>query len=245
MTTSLIWVTGASRGLGRALASSVPWPNSFVVGVSRTEPEEAAIDEFVQADLSTQAGWDALARSLKHTIASTPDIERAVLIHAAATLHPMGFAGETDPVAYQAAVLLNTVAPQVIGRSFLGATSGLNCERYLLMLTTGSSGGHYEGWSSYKAGKAAVDAWVEAESELRANDPKVRVLAVAPGIVNTDMQDAIRAADLRDFPRREEFITLQQEDRLADPADVARQIWDVLASGSPVGPVIDLRDLDK
>ena len=174
------------------------------------------------------------------------DGERAVFIHAAGTLEPIGFAGEVDTGAYAANVLLNSAAPQVLGHLFLAAATPLRAAgtaRHLVILTSGAARSVYPGWSSYGAAKAAVDQWVRnvgAEQSIRGG---VQVLAVAPGTVDTEMQAELRATSAEDFPGRQKFLDLHAAGKLADADAVARDLWRLLDAGLENGSVVDLRDL--
>lgn len=246
-----VWVTGASRGIGRALAASVPWRDALVTGVSRSRPDDpprlsgSVHYEHLIADLSGPEGWMAVTGSVRAALAEG-GVDRAVMMHCAAAVGPIGFAGEVEPSEYQQSVVLNSVAPLVLGQGFIQALRDApgDVEGMLMLMSSGSSGGVYEGWSSYKAGKAAVDEWVRitAAEEDRRSDG-VRVLAVAPGVVATGMQEEIRGTADQDFPRVRKFIDLHEQGALADPEQVARRVWKLVTSEPRLGPVVDLRDL--
>ena len=111
------------------------------------------------------------------------------------------------------------------------------------MFTSGAAKSVYPGWSSYGAGKAAIDQWVRnagAEQDIRGG---VQVLSVAPGTVDTGMQAILRETSVDDFPSRQKFVDLHAAGKLSDPADVARRIWSLLDRGLDNGSVVDLRDL--
>ncbi|HEY8202020.1 MAG TPA: SDR family NAD(P)-dependent oxidoreductase [Actinomycetota bacterium] len=239
---SLVWISGASGAIGQALVRTVPWPATRVIGISRS-PTPGAIH--LEADLSDPSGWDAVGASFGKELAGFPG-GRVVLVHAAGTVDPIGFAGEVDTESYRVNVVLNSAAPQVLGHLFLDAASSVRGPRHLVMLTSGAARSVYPGWSSYGAGKAAVDQWVRdvgAEQVLRSGDGGVQVVSVGPGTVDTGMQAQLRAATEHDFPNRQKFVDLWSTGKLADPEDVARGIWDLLDRGLPNGSVIDLRDL--
>ena len=241
MAASLIWISGASSGIGAALARTVPWEDARVIGVSRGAPP---VGERLPADLGDPASWPAVGESFRRELAGF-DGDRVVFVHAAGTLEPVGFAGEVDSAAYQANVLLNCAAPQVLGHLFLEAAKDVHADRHLVMLTSGAAKSVYAGWSSYGAGKAAVDQWVRnagAEQEIRGG---VRLLSIAPGTVATDMQARLRQTDEDDFPNRQKFLDLHEAGKLTDPDDVARDIWGLLDRGLDTGAVIDLRELTK
>jgi benzil reductase ((S)-benzoin forming) len=145
-------------------------------------------------------------------------------------------------VAYHRNVLLNSAAPQVLGDAFLRALHTRDRTGTILFIGSGASTRVYEGWTGYCAGKAATDHWVRtagAEQERRGG--RCRILCVAPGIVETPMQEAIRATAARDFPEVERFAELHRSGQLRRPLDVAHELWTLLERDLPNGSVLDLR----
>jgi benzil reductase ((S)-benzoin forming) len=128
---------------------------------------------------------------------------------------------------------------------FLAVTSSVEARCHIVMLTSGAAKSVYPGWASYGAGKAALDQWVRdagAEQKLRGG---AQVIAVAPGTVDTGMQQQLRETAGRDFPERQKFVDLHRDRALADPERVAREIWGLLDRDLENGAVIDLRDLSS
>jgi len=238
-TEALVWISGASGGIGRAMAASVPWSGARVIEISRMPPGGR---EHIEADLSDPLTWHRVGASFKEELAGF-DGDRVVFIHAAGTVEPLGFAGEVETAPYERNVILNSAAPQALGHLFLNAVRGVKARRHLIMFTSGAAKSVYPGWASYGAAKAAVDQWVRdvgAEQIIRGG---VQVLSVAPGTVNTGMQARLRAAGPDDFPQRQKFIDLHEADRLAAPIDVAHTIWGLLDGELDSGSVVDLREL--
>ena len=236
---SLIWISGASGGIGRALVRTVPWPGARVIGIGR---RPAPGTEHLAADLADPASWasvgDAFAREAPRVAGG-----RIAFVHAAGTLDPIGYAGEVDGGAYTRNVLVNSAAPQVLGHLFLAAVRRLDATRHLMMLTSGAARSVYPGWSSYGAAKAAVDQWVRDVGAEQAIRGGVQVLSIAPGTVDTGMQAQLRATAEADFPSRPKFVALHRDGKLADPDAVARDIWRLLDAGLENGSVVDLRNL--
>jgi NAD(P)-dependent dehydrogenase (short-subunit alcohol dehydrogenase family) len=230
----LIWISGASSGIGEALARAVPDEGARVIGISRRAP--AGI-EHLDADLADASQWGIVGDSFRRELVGFTG-ERVVFIHAAGTIEPLGFAGEVPTEAYAANVVLNSAAPQVLGHLFLAAVAEIEASRHLAMLTSGAASSVYQGWSSYGAGKAAIDQWVRDAGAEQSRRGGVQVLAVAPGTVDTGMQ-----AQLEDFPQRQKFLDLHAAGRLSDPDDVARRIWALLERDLGNGSVVDLREM--
>jgi benzil reductase ((S)-benzoin forming) len=239
MSAPLVFLTGASSGIGLALARAVPWSGARVIDISR---RGAPGLEHFPADLADPESWSAVAALFARELKGFAG-EAAYLIQSAGTLEPIGFAGEVPARPYARQVLLNSAAPQVLGDAFLRAAAETRAPCTLLMIGSGAARNVYEGWSGYGAGKAAVDQWVRtvgAEQQRRGG--RVRVLSVAPGIVESAMQQQIRATAARDFPEVERFRGFHAAGELRHADDVARELWALLAGRFENGAVLDLRD---
>jgi benzil reductase ((S)-benzoin forming) len=237
---SLVWISGASAGVGAALATSVPFEDARVIDLSR----RGGTVEHFRADLSDPADWVRVEQHFATELAGFEG-DRVVFVHNAGTVVPIGPAAAVDADAYTRAVLLNSAAPQVLGRAFLRATAELTCEKHLVMLSSGAARNPYPGWSAYNAGKAAVEQWVRTVgAEESAGLNSCRVIAVAPGVVDTAMQGEIRAVNERAFPAVERFRELKRSGGLITPEDAARGIWSLIDRRFDSGTVLDLRDLD-
>jgi benzil reductase ((S)-benzoin forming) len=235
-----VWITGASAGIGRAVLAAIPFP-ALAVAVSRSGAADVTLPEGVDlldvhADLADPAGWDAVVASFDEHL--TPELSEVVLVHAAGAV-AVGYAGEADSSDYRAAVLLNTASPVVLGEAFLAAADEAGVPAQALLLTSGPS--VYEGWSAYKSGKAEMDAWVRAAGHRPGAS---RVVAIAPGLVETGMQHTLRAIDPEQFPAKDKFVAAHEGGDVRDPDDVAADLWRVLQGDRPpTGSVIDLREL--
>jgi NAD(P)-dependent dehydrogenase (short-subunit alcohol dehydrogenase family) len=235
----LTLVIGASAGIGRAFVEVARSEGAVVATVSRGA---TAGDHALRIDLADPPSWLTVADWFE-SLVSAERWDRVDVLHAAATLEPIGPAGHVDAAAYQRNVLLNSAAPQVLGAASVGILNRHGRTGCLMMLSSGAARTAYEGWSSYGAGKAAMDQWVRAVGAEQSRRPApVVVLSVAPGVVATAMQEQIRATTPARFPRVDRFRRLHEEGELASTDAVARRLWDLMHDPAAVnGDVIDLR----
>ncbi len=242
---SLIWISGASSGIGAALAAQVPAGSGTVVDVSRSGGAPGTTH--LAADLSDPARWPTVAADMRDRMAAARP-SRAVFIHSAATLDPIGPAHAVDAEGYTRQVLLDSAAPQVLGAAFLAAVAASPSveESVLVLISSGAATSAYQGWSAYGAGKAAVDHWVRTTGlEQQDLDRGTVVLSIAPGVVATGMQERIREQDAATFPDVERFRRLHADDALTSPQQAAAAIWMIVrgAERSQSGSVMDVRRL--
>jgi NAD(P)-dependent dehydrogenase (short-subunit alcohol dehydrogenase family) len=237
---TLVWISGASAGLGAALAGTLAG-DAEIIDLSRRGGTPGT--HHVAVDLADPASWPVVEADFNRRLARF-DGDTVIFVHNAATLTPLGPAGTTDTAEYTRNVLLNSAAAQVLGHSFLRAVAGRDLEQHLIMLSSGAGHWPHEGESSYCAGKAAIDQWVRAVGlEQQRRHPGCRVVSVAPGSVDTAMQAQLRAASEDVFPEARRFRELAAKGELAKPEDVARKIWSLLDRYVPNGAVLHVRDL--
>lgn len=241
----LVVVTGGSAGLGRSLLACAP-AGARRVDVSRSGSDLDDV-EHLAVDLADPAGWSRVGADLAARLRAHPDAQRVTVVHNAGALEPIGFAGEVDDAGYERLVLLDAAAPLVLGHLVLAALRDHAApRRELVQISSGAARTAYPGWSAYGAAKAGVDHWVRTvAAEQAQRGSGVRVLAVAPGVVDTGMQTAIRATDASAFPTVERFRGLHADGALTPPDEAARRLWALLdrAHDDPdLGPVLDLRE---
>jgi benzil reductase ((S)-benzoin forming) len=234
----LLIVTGASSGIGAGLVEAAG--SVTVASVSRRPGPGIHL----RADLADPASWTEVGAWIRR-LAATKDWDWVGLVHGAATITPIGFAGEVETGDYVHNVLLNTAAPQVIGHGYLEAMADVTSHGCLCLISSGAASTTYPGWSSYCAAKAAVDQWcrtVGIEQEERGG--RIRVMSVAPGVVDTGMQTQIRAVPVERFPPVARFHALESGGLLQDPVDVGRRLWELINRIDIAnGAVLDLRTL--
>lgn len=238
-------LTGHTRGLGASIAANLLSRKIPVLGLSRTRNAELEKRfptllqqvELDWSDSTVAARWlgsDVLRQFLSGS-------RTVLLINNAGTVQPIGPVGTQDVAAISRAVNLNVAAPLML-TSAAAAASPDASDRRILHISSGAGSNAYPGWSVYCATKAAVDH--HARAVALDKSPTLRICALAPGVVDTDMQAEIRATALDKFPLRERFEELKQSGQLSSPDECAQRVVDYLLS-EKFGqlPVADLRQL--
>jgi short-subunit dehydrogenase len=193
---TLIWISGATQGIGLGLARNAPWPDAEIVNISRRRHPDY---ETVQVDLADPASWEAAARNFAERLSGFSG-ERAIFVHNANLGDAVGLVGEVDAAAYRASVLANCAAPLVLADAFVRAC-GRGYESGLVLLSSDSAAMALPGMASYCAAKVAAEHWAEVvrrERALRGFGPWV--VAVRPGAVLTPPAQAAAALDERVYP---------------------------------------------
>lgn len=230
MTQSVVVLTGASRGIGAALARQLAKPGTRLITLARRQDAELAAHaaaqgaqlEQITVDLSDTAAATAVAARLAADLPR--DAGRYVLVNNAGTVSPVTSVDTLDDAAaINQALNLNVVAVMLLTSRFLAATRDLKADRRVLNISSGAGRNPTAGWGVYCATKAALDMYTRvAKQEQGAQGAKL--VSLAPGVVDTDMQATIRSSDPHAFPALSRFQDLHATGKLATPAGVAARI---------------------
>ena len=230
-------VTGHTRGLGAAIAAELQARGVAVLGLARGRSPLSGIGQ-VEVDMADPVALQAwlAGAALREFLA---DASQALLVNNAGVVTPVGPLAAQDPAEVLRAVSLNVGAPLALAAAFVQAAP--QAERRILHVSSGAARNAYPGWAVYCATKAALDQ--HARAVLLDGDVRVRACSLAPGVIDTDMQAAIRATPDANFPMRERFVALKEGGALDAPEDCARKLADyLLAPGFGSEPVDDLRN---
>jgi NAD(P)-dependent dehydrogenase (short-subunit alcohol dehydrogenase family) len=227
-------VTGASRGLGRAIAEQLLQPGHHVLAIARrTEPALEALARERGAALTAWpqdlADAPAAARRLADWLARQPPADAALINNAAALSEPAPL-GDSDLDDLSQAARVGLEAPLLLSAAFLQATRGWGTDRRILNISSGLGRRAMAGSASYCAVKAGMDHFSRAVAlEEAARPGGARIVSLAPGIIDTDMQVQLRSADRSRFPEGAQFEAFKTEGRLDSPAAAAAKVLRFLA----------------
>jgi benzil reductase ((S)-benzoin forming) len=249
-------LTGASRGMGLAMAQQLLAPDRLLLCISRqtnadltaaASRQGAGLVQWNQ-DLSDSLG--AAQRLQDWLQAQAPDgLASATLINNAGALTTIGPLEAAPPQGVVSALRVGLEAPMLLTAAFLRVTGewvhgGWRGPRKVLNISSGLGRHAMAGQASYCAAKAGMDHFTRGSALDEAQKPfGAKLVSLAPGVIDTDMQTQLRAGDPAAFPDLARFIGLKEQGQLSSPQQVAQQVlaWlDRPDFGDQ--PVSDVRD---
>lgn len=214
------FVTGASRGIGKAMVDCLLQDkDNHVTGISRTELPGKQGYEHVTMDLSDVTAVSGFEfRQLK-------DATRIVLINNAGAISKIKPLGQQDTDEMIRDFHVNLVSPALLINKFIDAYKDYAAEKMIVNVSSGAGKNPVDGWSTYCASKAGLDMLTKvADKEASMGRyGGFSILSIAPGVVDTQMQQQIRNSKADDFSRIAEFEQYKESGKLADPETIARK----------------------
>lgn len=170
-------ITGASRGLGAAIAAALAPTHTLLLAGRPSADLDAVADRL---DATT---WPLdLADPDSIPAAVEPIDGLDVLIHNAGVAYP-GRVAESNVDEWRATMAVNVIGAVALTLELLPALRGAG--GHVVFVNSGSGINASPGLASYSASKFALRGFANS---LRADEPRLRVTTVFPGRIDTDMQ---------------------------------------------------------
>lgn len=244
-------LTGASRGMGLAMAEQLIAAGHDLLCISRKTNDELAAKakaagvqcEQWPQDLSRPETASAkletwLAARDAGSLASVTLINNAGMLPRIAPLGAIAARDLAD------ALRVDLEAPMLLTGAFLRATSSWKATRKVLNISSGLGRRAMASQAPYCAAKAGMDHFTRCVALEEAGKPNgAKVCSLAPGVIDTGMQVQLRGADASDFPDIGNFIGLKDKGALDSPEQAAGKVLGYLNRADfGSNPVADVRD---
>lgn len=198
---------------------------------------------FITADL---AKTNELEQLMENMIAQIPtNAESITLINNAGVVEPIGRTENNHPDEIARSVAINLTAPMILSATFINMLTDRNMTKKIVNISSGAGRKAYTGWSTYCTTKAGLDHYTRVVSAEQSTEPfGVKIISIAPGIIDTDMQATIRDSDKKDFDLLDRFIDYKKQGLLSTPKETAEKLVQLIHSKNfyALGPILDLRD---
>jgi benzil reductase ((S)-benzoin forming) len=233
------YITGTSRGIGRAIAETLlERENTFVYGISRNDSIQHKNYQHISLDLND------LDRVKEFTFGDHPDAEKILLINNAGILGHVNQVGNLYTEKVINSYTINLISPSILINQFLNQYQEHKAERMIVNTSSGAAQHTIPSWSTYCATKAGLEMFARVvEDEQQDFNNPVKVYSIAPGVVDTEMQDEIREVDPENFRELDRFVKLKKDDQLVNPKDVGKKFVDIMEHPENYPKsIMDLRD---
>lgn len=232
----LTLLTGASRGMGAAIAELLLQPGQTLICISRTTSAGLAARAAAAGAVLEQWALDladaaAAARRVEDWLAAQPaeKFDSATLINNAAALTRLAPLEEADAGELVRALRVGLEAPLLLTSAFLRATSGWRARREgqckVLNISSGLGRSAMASQAAYCAVKAGLDHFSRSVALDQSHAPHpARIVSLAPGVIDTDMQLQLRSAHPDAFPDVQNFAQLQRGGMLSSAHDAATRV---------------------
>ncbi|HEX8041197.1 MAG TPA: SDR family NAD(P)-dependent oxidoreductase [Chryseosolibacter sp.] len=199
-------ITGASRGLGEAVAKKLLGENNQIYCLSRTFSRHLiTLSEgngtrlsYIPCDLSNIGRANETLQHILEEIRGE-DIESITLINNAGRIDPIRPIDRCDENEIIKTFNVNLLAPVIFTSSFVRSLSHLDVKKTIINISSTASKKIYDGLSCYISSKAALSQFtrcVEEEQKQPANP--VKMILFEPGSMDTRMQEkVVQAAENR------------------------------------------------
>lgn len=233
MSDTIVWISGATAGLGSGFAPTCPYPDARVINLSRSEHPDL---ESHRLDLTDPTTWEAVARHFDEELSAFTG-RRVIFIHNAFFSVPPSFAGERRRAEHLSEHTANFAGVLAVGEAFVEGVVR-HCpdvEAGLVMMSSAAARIPWEGRAAYCAAKAGVEQWVRVvrrERTIRGTGPWV--VAVRPGFVDSPGTRMDAQAPVEDYPIGPMIArSLETMDGVLTPDEAAADIWAALPDGGP------------
>ncbi|HSO44533.1 MAG TPA: SDR family NAD(P)-dependent oxidoreductase, partial [Rhodoferax sp.] len=238
MTTSLYILTGASRGMGLAMAEQLLAEANRLLCISRhANPALAQAAGQHRCQLEQWAldlsETEPAARRLKLWLRGLDpsQIKSVTLINNAGGIPAVVPLRASDPAGLALALRVGLEAPLLLTAAFLSATKAWTVPRKVLNMSSGLGRRPMASQAAYCAAKAGMDHFTRCLALDEARQPNgALVCSLAPGVIDTDMQVQLRSADAAGFPDQVTFAQLQATGQLSTTGDAPKRVLARLAS---------------
>ena len=231
MTKHLTILTGGSRGMGLAMGQQLLQKGHHLLCIARKtssdlKPFTSKSEQLLQweQDLAQSATAAQRLRTWLTTLKSS-DWASITLINNAGVIPQIAPLSQLPAADMINALRVGLEAPMALTAAFLGATEDWEVQRQVLNISSGLGRRAMASQASYCTAKAGMDQFSSCVALEEAAKPHgAKIVSLAPGVIDTDMQVQLRSASSDDFPDASRFVQLHSAGQLTSAQDAAERV---------------------
>ncbi|GAB6926240.1 (S)-benzoin forming benzil reductase [Paenibacillus sp. JCM 10914] len=235
-------ITGTSKGIGEQLAQLLLDEGHYVHGIARNESNLLAHHEryhHFTYDLGHTSGLETLMESIL-TPMDLSQSKMVCLINNAGMVEPLKRIESCDSQQIELNVQIGLIAPMILSSSFIRYTSRFSLRKKIINISSGSGSHPAPGMSSYCSSKAGLNMFTQCVGlEQSAAPYPVEMIAVSPGMVETDMQRTARAQDVQEFEMAAAFQQAHDTGYLLSTEEIGSHLMGMIKAEYRSGEVMD------
>jgi len=211
-----IFITGISKGLGKEFVDYFLTAGHQVTGIGRSHSFDHPNFTFIQCDLSNVIEVKSIKFNSKEN--------ELVLINNAGVIGNIKRVSEQNESDIEEVMTVNAISPMILCQQMLRQTP-LENKLTIINISSGAANRPIPSWAAYCSSKIALDRFSETiYLEEQENGRNIKVFAVAPGVIDTPMQEKIRATNKVDFSSLDNFRSLHENGELTTTNDAVNKL---------------------
>ena len=213
-------ITGTSSGIGKSLTEALlESPENKVLGICRNQVINHKNYKHLSFDLNEIAEIDSI------NFPDWKELSQISLVHNAGWVGPIQKMGNQELGGIASAYLINLIAPAALSNLFIAKYESHQAQKVILSISSGAAKTAIAGWNTYCSAKAGLDMLSKC---IAMEHQDIICLSIAPGKVDTPMQNDIRFAEEKEFPRLKEFQKYFIDGELKPAIEVAKKFKMIL-----------------
>ncbi|CAG8600629.1 261_t:CDS:2, partial [Paraglomus occultum] len=234
----VIVVTGASRGIGRAVAEiCLKTFNANVLAIARTESALNTLKAYAEKELNTNERVETVVGDVTEERVIDDAVDKCLkrwgridgLVINAGVLEPMATIADVNVGEWRRLLDVNLLSAVTLLKKtipHLRSTKGR-----VIAVSSGASMKAIHSWSAYCVSKSALNMLIRC---LALEEPDIVAVAIRPGVVDTDMQFLVRTggSKVMDEQDHSKFVGLHTSNQLLSPEEPAHVIAALVVGGA-------------
>ncbi|WP_254450419.1 SDR family NAD(P)-dependent oxidoreductase [Cohnella herbarum] len=239
-------ITGTSRGIGEQVARMLLEKDHLVYGISRGKSNVLLnYSNFkpIHFDLSHILGIEGLLKDIFNQM-DIDDSEMICLINNAAMIEPLKSIELCQPEEINENLQISLIAPMVLASSFIKLTENItSIRRKIMNISSGSGTYPAPAMSVYCTAKAGINMFTQCvgAEQAKQHNP-IEIIAVDPGMVETEMQRIARGKSAQQFEMAKFFEHAHQSGQLQSTERLGSHLLNLIDKKFEPGRLVNYSD---